>query len=70
MGYLLDAYGTVHLPSEGVHQIYLDQAFGFNLGGLITARIGLGVFEAAFGPGIPLYMCSSHRLHSFMVRAS
>lgn len=23
----------------------------------MVARIGLGVFEAAFGPGIPLYYC-------------
>ncbi|KAI0322911.1 MFS general substrate transporter [Amylostereum chailletii] len=28
---------------------------GFDFGGLITARIFLGVFEAGFGPGIPLY---------------
>ncbi|EIW78578.1 MFS general substrate transporter [Coniophora puteana RWD-64-598 SS2] len=27
----------------------------FNFGGLITVRVGLGVFEAAFGPSIPLY---------------
>ncbi|KAK0494610.1 MFS general substrate transporter [Armillaria luteobubalina] len=27
----------------------------FNFGGLITARIFLGIFEAGFGPGIPLY---------------
>ncbi|THH14409.1 hypothetical protein EW146_g5918 [Bondarzewia mesenterica] len=28
---------------------------GFNEAGLIVARLGLGVFEAGFGPGIPLY---------------
>lgn len=28
----------------------------FNFAGLIVARVGLGVFEACFGPGIPLYM--------------
>ncbi|EEB90002.1 hypothetical protein MPER_11850 [Moniliophthora perniciosa FA553] len=28
---------------------------GFSLGGLITARVFLGVFEAGFGPAIPLY---------------
>ncbi|KAL0959650.1 hypothetical protein HGRIS_011351 [Hohenbuehelia grisea] len=28
---------------------------GFNLGGLVTARVFLGVFEAGFGPAIPLY---------------
>ncbi|KAH7925455.1 MFS general substrate transporter [Leucogyrophana mollusca] len=30
-------------------------ASAFNFGGLMTARIGLGAFEAAFGPAIPLY---------------
>ncbi|GJE96543.1 MFS general substrate transporter [Phanerochaete sordida] len=29
---------------------------GFNFAGLIVCRVALGVFEAAFGPGIPLYM--------------
>ncbi|THH00963.1 hypothetical protein EW026_g1643 [Hermanssonia centrifuga] len=29
---------------------------GFNFAGLLVARISLGVFEAGFGPGIPLYM--------------
>jgi MFS family permease len=27
----------------------------FNFGGLICSRLGLGVFEAGFGPAIPLY---------------
>ncbi|KAI0356061.1 MFS general substrate transporter [Trametes cingulata] len=31
-------------------------ATAFNFPGLLVARIGLGVFEACFGPGIPLYM--------------
>ncbi|KAH7913318.1 MFS general substrate transporter [Hygrophoropsis aurantiaca] len=30
-------------------------ASAFNFGGLMSARIGLGAFEAAFGPAIPLY---------------
>ncbi|EEB93627.1 hypothetical protein MPER_07685, partial [Moniliophthora perniciosa FA553] len=30
-------------------------AAGFSFGGLITARVFLGVFEAGFGPAIPLY---------------
>ena len=34
------------------------QSVGFNFAGLAVARIGLGVFEAGFGPGIPLYMCA------------
>lgn len=29
---------------------------GFNMAGLVVARVSLGVFEAGFGPGIPLYM--------------
>ncbi|OCH86496.1 MFS general substrate transporter [Obba rivulosa] len=28
----------------------------FNFPGLMVARVGLGIFEAGFGPGIPLYM--------------
>ncbi|KAI0918640.1 hypothetical protein AcV5_002573 [Taiwanofungus camphoratus] len=28
----------------------------FNFAGLVVARISMGVFEAGFGPGIPLYM--------------
>ena len=35
----------------------LSQSTAFNFAGLMVARIGLGVFEAGFGPGIPLYMC-------------
>ncbi|KAG6379959.1 MFS general substrate transporter [Boletus reticuloceps] len=30
-------------------------ASAFNFGGLICTRLGLGVFEAGFGPAIPLY---------------
>ncbi|EKM58060.1 uncharacterized protein PHACADRAFT_252046 [Phanerochaete carnosa HHB-10118-sp] len=29
---------------------------GFDFAGLMACRISLGIFEAAFGPGIPLYM--------------
>ncbi|KAI0738952.1 MFS general substrate transporter [Daedaleopsis nitida] len=28
----------------------------FNFAGLVVARVGLGVFEAGFGPGLPVYM--------------
>ncbi|PCH35272.1 MFS general substrate transporter [Wolfiporia cocos MD-104 SS10] len=31
-------------------------ASAFNFAGLVCARLGLGLFEACFGPGIPLYM--------------
>ncbi|KAJ3552701.1 hypothetical protein NM688_g4014 [Phlebia brevispora] len=30
--------------------------WGFDFGGLVVGRISLGVFEACFGPGIPLYL--------------
>lgn len=33
----------------------------FNIAGLIVCRVGLGVFEAGFGPAVPLYLCK--RLH-------
>lgn len=36
------------------------QAAAFNFAGLVCARLGLGVFEAGFGPGIPLYMCKTN----------
>lgn len=39
----------------------LSQSTGFNFAGLFIARIGLGVFEACFGPGMPLYLCLSIR---------
>ena len=29
----------------------------FNLAGILVCRVGLGVFEAGFGPAIPLYLC-------------
>ncbi|KAI0763076.1 MFS general substrate transporter [Trametes elegans] len=38
----------------GLCSVLMSTAFDFS--GLVVARIGLGVFEAGFGPGIPLYM--------------
>ncbi|EJF55809.1 MFS general substrate transporter [Dichomitus squalens LYAD-421 SS1] len=38
----------------GICSVLMSTAFNFP--GLIVARVGLGVFEAGFGPGIPLYM--------------
>lgn len=35
------------------------QSTAFNVAGILVARVGLGVFEAGFGPGLPLYMCKS-----------
>ncbi|CAK5261948.1 unnamed protein product, partial [Mycena citricolor] len=31
----------------------------FNLPGLVVARVFLGIFEAGFGPMIPVYFCMS-----------
>ncbi|RPD61293.1 MFS general substrate transporter [Lentinus tigrinus ALCF2SS1-6] len=38
----------------GICSVLMSTAFNF--AGLFVARVGLGVFEACFGPGIPLYM--------------
>ncbi|KAI0002596.1 major facilitator superfamily domain-containing protein [Russula compacta] len=39
-----------------------------NEAGLMTARIGLGVFEAGFGPGIPLYFSLFYTKHEVGLR--
>lgn len=39
-----------------------------NQAGLMVARIGLGVFEAAFGPGIPLYYSLFYTKHELGLR--
>ncbi|KAH9994691.1 MFS general substrate transporter [Russula vinacea] len=39
-----------------------------NQAGLMAARIGLGVFEAAFGPGIPLYFTLFYTKHELGLR--
>jgi len=39
-----------------------------NQAGLMAARIGLGVFEAAFGPGIPLYFSLFYTKHELGLR--
>ncbi|KAH9975328.1 major facilitator superfamily domain-containing protein [Lactifluus volemus] len=40
----------------------------FNQAGLMVARIGLGVFEAGFGPGIPLYFSLFYTKHELGLR--
>ncbi|KAI0066926.1 MFS general substrate transporter [Artomyces pyxidatus] len=40
----------------------------FNMAGLLVARIGLGVFEAGFGPGIPLYFSLFYTKHELGLR--
>ncbi|KAL5499292.1 hypothetical protein ACEPAH_1810 [Sanghuangporus vaninii] len=41
---------------------------GFNFAGLFVARIGLGVFEACFGPGMPLYLSYFYTRHELGLR--
>jgi len=36
--------------------------------GLMVARIGIGAFEAGFGPGIPLYFSLFYTKHEFGLR--
>ncbi|KAI0078355.1 MFS general substrate transporter [Panus rudis PR-1116 ss-1] len=43
-------------------------AAGFNFPGLIVARVFLGIFEACFGPGIPLYLSFWYTKHEMGVR--
>jgi len=43
-------------------------ATGFNFPGMMVARIFLGVFEAGFGPGIPLYMSFWYTKHEMGTR--
>ncbi|KAF8259991.1 MFS general substrate transporter [Lactarius quietus] len=40
----------------------------FNQAGLMVARVGLGVFEAGFGPGIPLYFSLFYTKHEIGLR--
>ncbi|KAH9171393.1 MFS general substrate transporter [Lactarius sanguifluus] len=40
----------------------------FNQAGLMVARIGLGVFEAGFGPGIPFYFSLFYTKHELGLR--
>ena len=60
MGYMLYVAGILVLVClQDIVQAAVDsdQATGFNFVGLLACRVGLGVFEAGFGPGIPLYLC-------------
>ncbi|KZV76510.1 MFS general substrate transporter [Peniophora sp. CONT] len=41
---------------------------GFNFGGLMVCRLSLGVFEAMFGPGIPLYFSFFYTKHEIGLR--
>ncbi|KAI5122100.1 hypothetical protein M0805_002222 [Coniferiporia weirii] len=40
----------------------------FNFAGLMVTRIGLGAFEAGFGPGIPLYLSYFYTKHEMGLR--
>ncbi|CAL1699502.1 unnamed protein product [Somion occarium] len=41
---------------------------GFNFPGMIVARVFLGIFEAGFGPGIPLYLSFWYTKHEMGTR--
>jgi len=43
-------------------------ATGFNFSGLIVARLCLGIFEACFGPGIPVYLSYFYTKHEMGLR--
>ncbi|KAL5476956.1 hypothetical protein ACEPAI_3142 [Sanghuangporus weigelae] len=43
-------------------------ATAFNFPGLLVTRIGLGVFEAGFGPGIPVYLSLFYTKHEMGLR--
>lgn len=60
MGYLLNSHGQyTYSDSHCLHEVdATNQSTGYNPAGLIIARIGLGFFEAGFGPAIPLYFCA------------
>ena len=38
------------------------QSTAFNFEGLVVCRLLIGVFEAGFGPAIPLYFCEGFSL--------
>ena len=58
MGDLFYTTGEQFLhPSSGPVLTVAHQATAFNMAGLVVCRVGLGVFEAGFGPAIPLYLC-------------
>ena len=61
VGSLLHTYGSYSFLSVDVRQSDPSkshmQSTATNQAGLMVARVGLGVFEAGFGPGIPLYFC-------------
>ncbi|KAG6335126.1 hypothetical protein ID866_3966 [Astraeus odoratus] len=44
------------------------QASAFNFSGLVVCRVGLGVFEAGFGPAIPLYFSLFYTKHELGLR--
>jgi len=70
LGYLFHSVGeyrvlplSVSLRStQPCPNFWYLKASAFDFGALICSRLGLGVFEAGFGPAIPLYFCMC-RIH-------
>ena len=57
MGSLINFNGSYLSPSLLPNLIFLiHQSTSFNFGSIIVPRILLGVFEAGFGPAIPVYL--------------
>lgn len=62
MGYLLNSHGMKQHINPGLlpsNNFALWQSTAFGFGPMMTARFFLGIFEAGFGPAIPLYFCGS-----------
>ena len=59
IGWGLSSTLMVRLPEISYkHSPHVSiSATTFNFPGLIVARFALGIFEAAFSPGFPLYLC-------------
>ncbi|KAJ3552700.1 hypothetical protein NM688_g4015 [Phlebia brevispora] len=47
---------------------YFSYSTGFDFAGLLVARVSLGVFEAAFAPGIPIYLSLWYTKHELGLR--
>ena len=61
VGHDICTHGTIFF-SESPCISFSFQSTGFNFGSLIAGRLVLGIFEAGFGPAIPLYFCASSLL--------
>ena len=56
-----------HLALEDF-ALNICQATGFDMAGLVVTRLFLGMFEAGFGPAIPLYFSLFYTKHEMGLR--